>query len=258
MITYFTTFNEKLYHVSGKHLINSFKKYTPVDSEFLIFHENVQNLHDESNIKFINMLPCEFYSNWFNEYKHIIPTKFGGLANIEMDKRLQYGLSVKWNQKACLWFWKIIAMKYVLQYMHSDTKYFVFLDSDTEFVNTIDTNFYDKMCFNFPLAFHLGKFRKAIDNKKCAGIESGILVFKNNSDAHFLIQYILDIYISGDFQRFLRWDDGFILRKVAENFPAFCNDLTPKANIKNVISCGPFKNIIVHHIGKHHRLNIYD
>jgi hypothetical protein len=257
MVLYFTTCNKKLFDVSCAKLINSFIKFSNETDILYVFHENVNNLIDHIRVVYVNVENCEAYVSWFNKYKHVIPKKYGGDADPNQDTRLQFGFSVKWNQKTCLWFWKIIALKLILNYVTQDVIYWVFLDCDTRFVSKIEECFYEKH-FHCAFHYHLGKYRGKIDNSRCAGIESGILVFKNTNATFSFLTDLFDTFESGEFMNYIRWDDGYVLRMIAKKpiHSLHCVDMVPKAKIKNVITIGPFANKIVHDIGKHHRLKL--
>tara|TARA_B110000977_G_C11091282_1_gene496980 strand:+ start:1844 stop:2623 length:780 start_codon:yes stop_codon:yes gene_type:complete len=257
MVLYFTTCNKILYKASCKLLIQSFIKYSNKNDLLYVFHENVENFITHSKITYINVDKCEIYTRWFDNFKHIIPEKYGGLAKPENDQRLQIGLAVKWNQKACLWFWKIVAYKSIIKYLSQDISHWVFLDSDTRFISSLDSDFFEKNC-PCALNYHLGKFRKGIHIDRCAGIESGIVVFKNTSYTFAILKDLVDTFTSGDFLNYERWDDGYILRMIVQKpvNSLHCMDIVAKANEKNVIGVGPFAGKIVHDVGKHHRLKL--
>tara|TARA_B110000977_G_C11091282_1_gene496986 strand:+ start:5922 stop:6533 length:612 start_codon:yes stop_codon:yes gene_type:complete len=200
------------------------------------------------------------YTSWFDKFKEIIPTKFGGSAIIEGNERLQFGNKfIKWNQKTCLWFWKIVATELVRTYVNDDVQYFILLDCDTSFKSQCRLDFYDKILPpNSAFGYHLGKYRRSVDHTNCAGVESGIIVFRNNKDAHNFIDDLVVTYTSGKFIDYVRWDDGFVFRCLLgkTNHAPYCHDFVRKSKIKNVITEGPFRKKIVHHIGKHLRLKI--
>lgn len=259
MIIYFTTCNQKLYDVSCKYLIASFILHCKHNEKLYIFHENVNIEITNTNVIYIDVSDNELYTTWFTKYKDIIPSKYGGTANIESDSRLTYGKAVKWNQKTCLWFWKIVSLHEILKYISETTHFLVFLDADTEFKSTFDESFYENILQSkCSIGYHLGKFRRAVDHKMCAGIESGILVFKNDINSKNFINDLVDTYLSGNFLNYVRWDDGYVIRKLieTEKHESHCYDFTRKSTIKNVVSEGPFKRKIVHHIGKHFRLKV--
>ena len=257
MVLYFTTCNNKLFHASCKLLIQSFIKFSNECDVFYVFHENLDSVISHNRIFYINIANCEMYTTWFEKFKHIIPTKYGGLADPAKDKRLQVGLAVKWNQKACLWYWKIVAFRQVLKFIGHTTDYWVFLDSDTRFVSPLSPDFY-KNNFNCAVHYHLGQYRKNIVIDRCAGIESGIIVFKKSPHTMNILEHLFYTYASGEFIEYVRWDDGYILRMIVEKqqFSLHCLDIVPNSNEKNVIACGPFAKRIVHDVGKHHRLKL--
>lgn len=259
MIIYFTTCNQKLYDVSCKALINSFILTCETHDKLYVFHENVNIDVTCSKVIYVNVANCKFYNDWFTKFKDHIPQKFGGNVNTIEDSRMMYGHAVKWNQKACLWFWKIVSMHNILEYITSEVSHFVFLDADTFFQSALTSEFFEKLLpIDCSVGYHLGKFRRNIEHRRCAGVESGILVFRNSTDSFQFINDLIEIFTSGSFLNYVRWDDGYILRMLIEQekHENYCYDFVSKSNIKNVISEGPFKGKIIHEIGKHFRLKV--
>ena len=104
----------------------------------------------------------------------------------------------------------------------------------------------------------MGKYRRSVNHKACAGIESGIIVFRNCTQGLSFVHELICTFTTGDFLKYIRWDDGYILRMLIEQekHESYCHDFVRKSNIKNVISEGPFKGKIIHEIGKHFRLKV--
>ena len=260
MIIYYTTCNQRLYDVSCKSMIDSFLLHCNPNDILYIFHENVDYVNTSNNVVFVNVKDCQMYSSWFEKYKSVIPIKFGGTGIIENDKRLQYGNKfVKWNQKTCFWYWKIVATYLVKSYLQPSVDYFILLDCDTTFTSQCTLEFYNSILPpNAAFGYHLGKHRRSVDHTLYAGVESGIIVFRNNCNALTFIDDLVNTYNNGAFLDYVRWDDGFIFRCLLgkPEHASYCHDFVRKSKIKNVIGEGPFKKKIVHHIGKHLRLNI--
>ena len=259
MIIYFTTCNQKLYNISCKALISTFILNSSINDKLFVFHENINIEITSLNVIYINVADCLLYNLWFNKFKDHIPIKFGGNVDITKDERMMYGEAVKWNQKACLWFWKIISMQRICNHLTDETRFFIFLDADTFFKSSLDNTFYERILPNdCAIGYHMGKFRRSVNHKRCAGIESGIMVFRNNPNAFKFIDDLVEIYLSGTYLDYIRWDDGYILRMLIEKeiHKSYCHDFVLESTIKNVISEGPFKGKIIHEIGKHFRLRV--
>ena len=82
--------------------------------------------------------------------------------------------------------------------------------------------------------------------------------FEKFTNAHAFIDDLMETYNNGKFLEYVRWDDGFVFRCLIgkEIHAPYCHDFVRKSGVKNVISEGPFKHKILHHIGKHLRLKI--
>lgn len=254
-ILYFTTTNKGMYDFSGKKMLRSFKERKNEGDKLYVFHEEYIEYIEDEAIEYVNTKDDEMYMRWFNENKDIIPKRYKGLAE-EEDERLQIGKMVKWNQKACLWFWKIVAMNRVLYVKNENYKMIVLLDIDTEFKEKIEPIFWKEVIDDVKCCgYHLGKHRGKININMCAGVESGIMVFRNDDEGKGVMKEIVRMYMSGEFRRLLRWDDGYIIRIVVSGCVK-AQDLTPNSKVANVIAEGPFKGKIAHYKGVHWKRNL--
>ena len=252
-ILYFTTTNEKMFNISGEKMINSFIKYANEDDRLYIFHETSIKWIKDTRIIYVNTKGDKIYDTWWRNNIDVIPEKYGGKCK-EGDKRMNIGQMIKWNQKACFWFWKIVALFYAINYVSiEENKFenFVMLDIDTEFKTSIKKEFWeslmheDKCC-----GYHLGKHRKNVNINLCAGVESGIVVFRNTYNGKKLANDIVNTFLTGKFKEYPRWDDGYVIRECVIN-NELCEDLTEESNVANVIGEGPFKGKIAHYKGTH-------
>lgn len=258
MVLYFTTFNQSLYNISGKSMIESFSNFKTINDRLIIFYEHHTPFDNcDSNINIMCVKQSSFYKKWFDENIDIIPQKHGGNCTNNA-QCLKVGLSVKWNTKACLWFWKIVACYETLKYMKenpSEYEYIVLIDCDTEFKSKIDSEFWNSLLpENKHCGYHLGPFRSKASVHHCSGVESGIVIFRNTDTGRQIIENIITKYTSGTFRNEARWDDGYIIRTVVEK-NKHCYDFSQNCNISDVISQGPFKDIIMHHKGKHRKFD---
>ena len=260
MILYFTTLNKSLFDISGYQMINSFKQFCKYD-HLVVFYEELKPFEcDQENITILCVKNAPEYNNWFKSNLDIIPKQFGGSAE-NTDKRLSIGHAVKWNIKACKWFWKIVACMKILELVRTSNKtesfsHIVMIDCDTEFLTTLNDSFWNKILpVDTHCGYHLGPYRSNASVHHCSGVESGILVFNNSITGYELVQCIINKFIDGSFRSEIRWDDGYIIRKVVEH-RSDCYDFSNECNKSNVIAHGPFKNRIIHHKGTHRKLNL--
>ena len=253
---YFTTTNDKMFDISGERMIKSFINYANEDDRLYVFHETPIGWIVDTRIIYVNTKGDRIYETWWNNNKDIIPIKYGGECE-EGDKRMNVGRMIKWNQKACFWFWKIVAIFYAINYVSiggAKFENFVMLDIDTEFKMNIPSEFWlnvldeGKCC-----GYHLGKHRKNVNVNLCAGVESGIVIFKNSVGGKSIANEIVNIFLTDKLKELPRWDDGYVIREcVMRN--NLCQDLTPLSNVANVIEEGPFKGKILHYKGTHWKM----
>ena len=102
-ILYVTTFNEKLYNMSGKDLIKSFTKYIN-NADMLVCYEDFDFKSEYDNILVYDLKNDKYMNTWLNKHKDIIPKFYGGNAEddseIFNDKNIDYwgGKKVKVRQ----------------------------------------------------------------------------------------------------------------------------------------------------------------
>ena len=76
---YVTSFNKKLFDVTGKAMIESFLS-SKIEGDLLVTHEDdiAQEIPKADNISLLKLEDYEFLNHWLRENKDIIPIEYGG------------------------------------------------------------------------------------------------------------------------------------------------------------------------------------
>ncbi len=202
----FSTFNDKIYHSSGRDLIFSLKGAGMIDS-FIGYYEfsdkeNVKTLLKLApNSRNLNSSICgEIITNIFNKNKHIIPQKHGGTAPQEICDDF-------WNRRWFSWF-KKIAMAYdALWREDADAgEIYLFLDSDIRVIKPFNQLQLKKLMNGADIGILKGN-REAVEAGVIA-VDARMLMASN------FYEKLLRLFSSGAFQNMKRWDDGYVFAKL--------------------------------------------
>ena len=204
-----STFNDKIYDLSGKDLLNSIEENMP-DSEVWVYHEVSEDRLEEIksknlNIEIVDIRKLDEHNTVLDRNKDIIDPDHGGIAE---------GLG-HWNWRWFGW-WKKILMQYdaIVRKRHKGTN--LFLDADVRFTKPMPQSFIDET-----LEKPVGLFK---GNR--ASVEAGLIVVDGLSDfAVTFYNFTMELFLNQKFRRFPRWDDSFILAKSMERWPHITQDL---------------------------------
>ena len=256
-----SSFNEKIYKLSGLRLIHSFIQYK-IDTDLLITTEG-QYSFDKLNeislkystIKLFSMNNYDYLNNWLEENKDIIPIKYNGIFDSNNDNNdINIKLSNSFNKKTSLWFRKVASLKYALDNYKDEYDYIIWIDADTAFLKHLSNDYMIQQFKTNSCFYHLGALRGIIT---LFSIESGLIGFKKG-DGYQLIQDIIDEYSDKKFLKYARWDDGHIMGQVIINSNIKSIDLInpnkklSQTDCMNPMEYGPFKKYVKHFKGIHH------
>tara|TARA_R100000008_G_scaffold85460_1_gene75456 strand:+ start:3391 stop:4167 length:777 start_codon:yes stop_codon:yes gene_type:complete len=238
---YVTSFNKKLYEATGKKMIESFV-FNKTEGDLLITYEDGIDEEIPKHRKFIfyNLEQDEWLAQWLKENEDIIPTFLGGKFEGE------YGKAQKFNNRASQWFRKIVALNKALDYKH-EYDAIIFIDSDTIFTKKLPAENIDKIFDGASMFYHLGSYRRESNT----GIESGIIGFNLKEMGAVILGLVINKFRSGEFREYLRWDDGYVFRKVVEENPQIPTRDVANCHESNVVEYGPFADYIFHNKGIH-------
>ena len=139
-ILYITTFNKKLYNLSGKDFINSFLKYIK-NGVLLICYEDEKPDFNSDRLIFYNLAEDYFLKKWLETNKCRIPKFYGGELE---DNDPLFGKTYKeqpWAKyRASRYFRKVVSLNYGLNTYSDNYDYIFVVDCDCEFKKNIDTD----------------------------------------------------------------------------------------------------------------------
>jgi len=286
-ILYVTTFNKKLFNLTGQTLLESYLCTQAEDDLFVVYEDD---LLKRLQLTLVNLGNRKFFLQrleelpWFNsflqQHKKIIPKIYGGEAELckckEVIRYFIHNEIPSWqkillhepncnfkffktsnarffNQKLFLWFKKVLSMNYALEFVknHQQYKYLIFVDSDVTFQKEMSSKIHT-LCSDYDICYHLGEHRK----KHSMGIETGFIVFTRPIGFTFLQEFV-NIYDNSNFKKYNRWDDSFIMYVLLNKWKNQCRikdlDFCAKLTIENsnVVQYGLLKENIIHDKGCH-------
>lgn len=260
-IQFVTTFSKDLYYATGVKLIESFCQ-THNQQTLLCCYEGFRLKPETNRLQTYNLEHNTLLLSFLQNNQDVIPDYLGGHAKhctckdwqIRHSKYHIAGCHYHWmNRNASRWFRKVIALDYAVKEFPS--AYLVWVDCDSEFLKLIDLEFVQALSKDVAFVYCKGIKREAI--------EAGVMIFNLNTGGREIIQKVLDKYMTRNYLKYHRWDDGFILTKVVEENPKIiCKDLITEIHPnpryqQEVLAISPFAKYIRHNKGSHGRkLNI--
>lgn len=219
-ILYLTSWNESLYNASGQYLLKSFYEHK-IKGDLFIGREGSNS--PIGNEIYYDLTKDYFLQRWLLDNRDIIPEYLGGEGKeckcrdpyARQDWSHTKGCHFSWwNRNASRWFRKIAVLNYIINHpklVAPDYHAFIWIDADCIFLK--DPNDLLEVHFNpcFDVFYMRGKKRRAV--------ETGIFGIKNNDLGIFFIKQLIDIYTSGVFRRYERWDDGYIFKMALGKSP---------------------------------------
>ena len=253
-VLYITTFNKKLYDMSGKNFIDTFLQYIK-NGTLLICYEEFEFYHESDRIISYNIENDKYMNDWITKNKIRIPKMYGGEADEDapfFGKTLE---TQYWaNHRASRFFRKIVALHYGLLHYADKYDYIFVVDSDCIFKSNVTSNLInDLFKDNVAMTFFWGKHRRKINR----GPETGFTGYSKKNNGFVFANVICDCYQNQDFLRFQYWDDGYVIGQlINENDSNFkFNDLAKHSNRRTTrvmeIENQPLFNIIHHFKNKH-------
>ena len=205
-MTIFSTFNDKQYQFSGKGLIKSVRK----------------NLPFAGIVTYIDFIDASFSDEWvtpirtatlmnvkkvFEANQDVIHKSFGGNADRVSGDEF-------WNKRWFGWFKKVAMAHHAICIKNFGEEfggYLIFVDSDIRIKKPFGEDTLRSLMGGKPIGFVKGD-RPAID--------SGFIVIDTNSlKPQKFYGYFMDLFLSGNFKTHTRWDDGYLMTKLAEACP---------------------------------------
>lgn len=260
-VLYVTSFAKDMYNLSGKLLIDTFNHFNP-NNYLCVYYENMDFTRPSHQILPYDLSESTFLNEWLKENAKDIPAEYGGLATPENNPAL---FKSYFNKSASRWFRKIVAIDTAIKQFGHMFKYVVWIDADCYVRNTLPPDTLHRIFKKNDIIYHLGVKRR----EQHMGIESGIIGFKTGLGYNFMDK-VANIFRTGHFRRYKRWDDGYVFREVVDEEIILNTTRKLKHKIKildvvghvsgkqyrksEVIPHGPFRDYFVHDKGKHNEL----
>lgn len=249
MFTLVTSFDKRIYDISGSKLIYSYIKNVIKNKniQFHIFTEGIIDINiNREDIFFHKIEDSDYFNKWILNNKKIIPIKYNGIC----EKPLPY-----FNHRASLFFRKVASLyeAYNLKINHEKI---IWLDADIIISSEINYKFINNYFNNnYELYYFQGSYRRNYnrhlkDPHKKKGIESCLLIF--NKEFNILNEWIN--FYESDFLKYNRWDDGWILKIVLENTKYKSLDIG--GNLDNPLAKSELAEMFLHNKGLHN-ITIY-
>jgi len=281
-LLYVTSFNKRLYDLSGRNMFESFLSIQK-EGGLLLTYENKELYgymdyiievipiflyeHElQTNFHFYNLDNDEFLHNWLKQNEDIIPVELGGIfENCDCPKRTEplpldkYWKRNKkhkpkcpylgWNYRASQWFRKIAALNYALTL---DYDILILLDCDIIFKKTLSIQQIEDLFDKTSVFYFLGPKRK--DRNLC--IEAGFIGFDLRCNGKEFLQIVIDKYTTGQFREYDRWNDADIFKKTIEENPQIPSIDLAGDTYKTDIINSKFNEYIYHNKGIHRKHGI--
>lgn len=260
-LLYVTSFNKRLYNHTGRNMMASFVRQNP-NGHMLVTYEGlerpiVKKIQSNPQFKTYNLDNDEWLKQWTFNNRDIIPPEYGGICTIH-DKNIQQVWGTNFNIQAARWFRKIVSLKRAMT-MCENVSHIIFVDCDSKFKQHMPVKVVEDALMKGSVFYHLGPHRKEMGT----GVESGFIGFKMDDAGKRFLQLVFDTFDSGNFRKYVRWDDSYIFRMMIEEHPEIASvDVVKNKNMPklggHVVQYGPFSPYVQHNKGYHQKNNLLE
>jgi hypothetical protein len=260
-VLYVTSFNKEMYKMSGRFLIDTFKKFNP-KNYMIVYYEGMVLKQQSPQIIPYDLANANFLHEWIAKNARDIPLEYGGTATKQTNPKL---FKNYFNKAASLWFRKIVSIESAIKTFGDFFNYVVWIDADCYVKSHLPPHTMNNIFTHYDVIYHLGKIRQ----HQKLGIESGIIGFKKGKGYNFMNK-VANKFRSGAFKKYSRWDDGWVFKEVVkeeteQNLKRQSTEIVKLLDVVGrvaahkytrceVIPHGPFSNFFVHDKGKHNEL----
>lgn len=256
-VLFVTSFNQELFNASGKAMCESYLSSGSI-GRLWVASENMQgsDIPSGDNITVHPIEDIPGLKQWETANKDIIPKDLGGTAVCKCpgrpephSKKHKPGCPNAWfNRYASRWFRKVIAILDAAR--HGGAEIIVWMDSDSIFKKTVD----DEII----LEALKGKAVGYMKSKDRPVIESGLIIMHGGRGGFHLVESVYQRYMTGQFRKDERWDDGYQWQMVLQADPELKSnsiDMASKASgHADVLPHTVLGSYVEHHKGKHSRV----
>jgi hypothetical protein len=232
MNLYMTTFNKKLFDLTGKFMLKTYID-TKQEGDLLVALENLDKKYIlkiiskefgknysaliEKKIKFISVDKDVDFINWLERNKNITPEEHGGLAT----KKSNPDSFLTKNYRFSQWFRKIIGIKNCIEHKTKKHENLIFVDCDIQFKLPISKKIYNDVFLDKHSFCFYGEIRR----RKDLGVESGFIGFKNNEKGLFVLKEWIDTFLLDKFIELPVWSDGGVFGLLFDKHKDLIKDL---------------------------------
>lgn len=258
---YVTSFNEPMYNMSGKYLMETWSKFNPNQYLLVCYEDMILNDNYKEIIPY-NLTESKFLRSWLTTNEKDIPVEYGGKATPKNNPDVYNNY---FNKAASKWFRKIVSIDYAIKQFGHLFNHVVWIDADCYITNPMSHKLSNDTFGSNHIIYHLSSKRR----KNKQGIESGIIGFKKGL-GYLFMDIVSNKFKTGEFKKYPRWDDGWVFREVV-NEQTELNKKRTKRDIihmkdlvghiddskiirSEVIPYGPYNNYVIHDKGKHNNL----
>ncbi len=260
-VLYVTSFSADLFWATGQVLLDSFAQQRPEGRMLACYEDDPQQkvqaeLRRRWEVDLIDLGQDDFLQRWLTTNADIIPDYLGGTQKEcdcperhERHGRHKHACPGQWmNRTASRFFRKVAAWRIAVGLEGYD--YIFWLDSDCAFRKPVSAGLVHTI---------VGKADVVYMRGRRAATESGILVFNLRRRGKEFVEAICRRYASGEFRKYERWDDGYILTTVIDEGNFRHQDVVDlkRQRGNKVDEVSVWAEYIVHFKGRHSaRLNL--
>jgi hypothetical protein len=270
-VTWVTTFEQKMWEASGRHLAESFLDRR-VPGRLVCCHEGGPAVAAAvgrlacARLEAVPLDGDEFLRQWLAKNHDVVPQSLGGGhpgcacrgGPFEpKDKRHRMPCAGAWFCKnASRWFRKVAALRLVGERLHDRRQagdrgggddVVVWVDADCRFHKAPTTLQVASWFEGGSAVFYLQSRRPVL--------EAGVVGYWLARGADKILGWMIDCYFSGRYRGMLRWDDSYVLQKaLAKNPDVKRVDLAYRVGKHAaVVEHSVLKDFLRHDKGKHGR-----
>ena len=220
-----TTFNQNLYNVTGKNLIQSIIDFNPnIKAELYIEDlddKTIDSISIHKNIEVLD-LDMSIINTMIDKHSNEIPVYDGGTLETPT------GYNRRWFQ----WFRKIVL--WYQSYKKMTPGYHIYVDCDIRCTKTCTDNLFT------------GMEGINILQSSLKGAEAGFIVCEGqNQKIYDIFESMINEYITGDIFEYPRLDDGYILSQFFKKYKNIFNDMAKDIKPRR------YRNSNGHQTGEH-------
>ncbi len=254
-----TSFNDKLYRATGYRLLKTHRRHS-IKEKLLITFEGLsqEEIISDPHFLFFDLQHSAMLHQWLLKFQEYIPLNLGGKAKkcncvIKEEKDKWFGHKQgcphsEWNRRASQWFRKIVSLAHALELT---PKKIIFLDCDVMFQQNITLKTWNGIFSKHGIIYHQGPYR----NKSGNGIESGVIGFQEVGGGYDYLRNVINCFLSGEFLKYKRWDDGYIFRMILDKTPkeklARRDMVVWERKTSHVVNLGLLRSSLRHDKGHH-------